>query len=327
MDAKITKQRMGRMLSYDWLKIVGLAAAIIFFWVLVFTTTATRIKPSQQFGVANYMGNVSATSNLQNHLNGALSDGKFSHEVLETTAVDIALDESTAYQLLEARMATNELDAMLVSQEGDPSSATTAEDGSTVYSLTYLDRFTNSYYHQLYDVELLLSEMAAYLNGYYGGDYTNESALDKAKIEGDFRARLAAKKDKRYKKEAQIQTGIQGEIERVQKYRAALISFTEYLGKGYISLTKLSYEYEGIEYFKDRAYSVNICPETAPKAMREKMASFVGYYKTYTDESGTEQTTVAAENMQVCLINDGGDRDFRFEGVLYVTQLVAAALA
>ena len=37
MDAKITKTRLAQMLSYDWLKIVGCALAVIFVWVLIFT--------------------------------------------------------------------------------------------------------------------------------------------------------------------------------------------------------------------------------------------------------------------------------------------------
>ncbi len=327
MDAKITKQRISRMLSYDWLKIIGVAAAIIFVWVLVFTTTATRIQPQQQFGVGNYMGNVSVTENLQNNLQDAHGKNKFSHEILEVQAVDLSISEETAYQLLEARMATQEIDAMLISDEGDPNTQATAEDGSTYYAYTYLDRFVNSYYPSLHDINVLVSDMASYLNGYYGGDYTNENGLDEGKIEADFRARLAEKKDKRYKREAQIQAGIQGEIDRIRKYRASLLAFNEYLEKGYISLTTRSYESEGTVYFKDMTVAINLCPETAPKAMAEKLASYVGYYKSYEDENGATQTTVSAANMHVCLLDVNGRGDFRFEGLLYVTQLIESALA
>ena len=57
MDAKITKLRLSRMLSYDWLKIVGTAVGVIIVWVLIFTMTATRITPAQTFTIANYLGN------------------------------------------------------------------------------------------------------------------------------------------------------------------------------------------------------------------------------------------------------------------------------
>ena len=54
MDAKITKQRLGRLLSYDWIKIIALAVAAIVVWSLIFTMTATRITAAQQFSVFNY---------------------------------------------------------------------------------------------------------------------------------------------------------------------------------------------------------------------------------------------------------------------------------
>ena len=56
MDAKITKKRLSDFLSYDWLKMVGIAVGFIVVWALVFTTTATRIIPSQSFGIYTYKG-------------------------------------------------------------------------------------------------------------------------------------------------------------------------------------------------------------------------------------------------------------------------------
>lgn len=38
MDAKITKQRLGLLLSYDWIKIIGICAAAVLVWALLFTT-------------------------------------------------------------------------------------------------------------------------------------------------------------------------------------------------------------------------------------------------------------------------------------------------
>ena len=61
------------MLSYDWLKIVGTAAAVIIVWVLIFTMTATRITPAQTFTVANYLGNNSLSTNFNKSINSAFS--------------------------------------------------------------------------------------------------------------------------------------------------------------------------------------------------------------------------------------------------------------
>ena len=56
MDAKITKKRLAYMLSYDWIKLVLAIVAAIVVWVLVFTTSATRITNTQRFVVCNYLG-------------------------------------------------------------------------------------------------------------------------------------------------------------------------------------------------------------------------------------------------------------------------------
>ncbi len=331
MDAKITKKRLGEMLSYDWLKIVGSAAALIFVWILVFTMTATRIQPSQQFIVANYMGNVSVTSNLSNALNGDLENGKFSHEVLEVETVDLAISQDTAYQLLEARIATEELDLMFVSQEGDPNTAyqAQAEDGSyyDAYRRSYLESFVGSRSYALHNVGAYLTQLESFLKSYYT-DYTNPATLNVQKVESDFRARVQASKDKRYKKEAQIQKGVEGEKDRLEKYRAAYLTFQGYLLSGVVELVPLTYvsDETGEVIFENVPYAINICPTGAPQA--QKLSSLVGYTSSYVDENGQTQTTVSAENMCVCLFNLSDDGEiFRYEALIYVTNLLHSVLA
>ncbi len=331
MDAKITKKRLSEMLSYDWLKIIGTAAALIFVWVLVFTMTATRVQPSQQFIVANYMGNVSVTSQLDAALQGDLENGKFSHEVMEVETVDLALSSDTAYQLLEARIATKELDLMFVSQEGDPNTAyqAQAEDGSyyDAYKRTYLESFAYSRSYSLHNVETYLAQMESFLKSYYT-DYTNPSTLNVRKVENDFRARIKENKDKRYKKEAQIQAGIEGEKERMEKYRVAYLTFQGYLASGVVELVPITCVADdtGEVIFENTPYAINICPTGAPQA--QKLSSLVGYSKSYADENGQWQTTVSAENMSVCLFDLSKDGEvFRYEGLIYVTNLLNSVLA
>lgn len=56
MDAKITKKRLNILLSYDWIKIILVAVAMIVLWSLVFTMTATRVTNAQNFTIFNYTG-------------------------------------------------------------------------------------------------------------------------------------------------------------------------------------------------------------------------------------------------------------------------------
>ena len=55
MDAKITKKRLGHLLSYDWIKMILAVVLAIVVWSLVFTTSATRITNTQRFVVCNYL--------------------------------------------------------------------------------------------------------------------------------------------------------------------------------------------------------------------------------------------------------------------------------
>ena len=55
---KITKKRLNILLSYDWIKIILLAVAAILVWSLIFTMTATRVTPAQNFTIFNYTGNL-----------------------------------------------------------------------------------------------------------------------------------------------------------------------------------------------------------------------------------------------------------------------------
>ena len=50
MDAKITKERLGLLLSYDWIKIACICIAAVAAWLLLFTSTATR-PPHARAGV------------------------------------------------------------------------------------------------------------------------------------------------------------------------------------------------------------------------------------------------------------------------------------
>ena len=59
MDVKVTKKRFFNLVAYDWIKIVALSVAIVFVWILLFTTCATRATDGQQFYFVLY-GDVSA---------------------------------------------------------------------------------------------------------------------------------------------------------------------------------------------------------------------------------------------------------------------------
>ncbi len=319
MNAKITKKRLSNMLSYDWFKIIGIAAALIFAWMLVFSATATKIKPSQQFVAVNYKGVLSFRSEAYNNIEKLLKNDRFTHEILEVDLRDLSVDSSSINTLIEAYSYTNDLDAIFVADIGDEDTKYLTDENdknSVAYERSYLQTFTRNYGYKLHNLSFdeggYFYELEQYLNGYYSsGDYALGGELNTAQIEADFRAR--AKGDKRYKKEAQIQKGVEGEIRRVEQYRDALIAFKAYLNAGRVALVKTPYITEdGTDVYQGKdAFSINLCTNDDDSA---KLSRYVAYSK---DNKET------ALNMNICLFNSNGkENSYRYEGLVYVVEFL-----
>ena len=182
MDAKITKKRLSRLLSYDWIKIVALAVAAIVVWSLIFTMTATRITPAQQFTVFNYYSNNALGNGFYNVYDKTFLDGKFSYEVIETNVNDLTTGgRDYAGTLLEARLGTDEGDVMFIPNINDPSTKVepTVEGGEPT-NTTYMQGFFNNWYYYIADVDEYLNGMRAYLSAYYtdGDEVENNNYID-----------------------------------------------------------------------------------------------------------------------------------------------------
>lgn len=330
MDAKITKERLSRMLSYDWLKIVGAAVAAIILWTLVFTVSATRITPSQQFTAISYFGNVSTmNTKLGKSMTDAYAKDVFSYEVLEISEVDVGGNKEYGSTLMETRMATSEGDVVFTSMltAGDYGFDM---DGETVYD-TYLQRLVRTYGYALMNLDPenedgFFKRMERYVSHYYGGDYKT-GTMDETTVRVDFMARIEKNKDKRFKKSAEIEQGVKDEMERIEKYRDALVEFYGYLDSGLVKLEKTTVtDYEdGGKVLREGVYSINLCPD------REKMPNLkdtVAYIETVTNESGEKQELLCADNMNVALLTfKDVERGFEYESLLYVNYLIRISKA
>ena len=320
MDAKITKERLSRMLSYDWLKIVGAALAAILVWSLIFAVSATRITPAQQFTAINYFGNVGTTSTgFSEALKGAYNDGIFSHEVISTSELDVGGNEQYGSTLMETRVRTSEGDVVFVPNISESEGAD-----------TYLQDLVHYYSYQLMNLDRdaedgFFKEMERYLNHYYDGGY-EKGTLNKEKVREDFLARIKKNKDKRYKKSAEIEEGVKGDLARIEKYRAALVEFDEYLASGLVRLettTVLDHE-NNDKLFVEGVYSINLCPDS------EKMPNLkniVAYLKTVEGDDGEVQV-LSAENMHVALLSfDDVEKGFEYESLLNINYVIRLAKA
>lgn len=322
MDAKITKKRLSQLLSYDWLKIILTAIGAIIVWELAFTTTATRILPSQNFGVYSYLGST-GTTRFNNYANLA---SNFSYEVIEGSAQDISTGgDEYAFQLMEARLSTDEADVIMVADAPGGYIQYVTPEGEQKTVETYLQDCLYRYYSYAYRLDGedgYLAQMAEYLNSYYGGNYET-GVLDEKKVETDFLARVKKNKDKRYKTEAKIQQGLEGEKERLALYRQNLIDFNAYLSAGYIALTEttLHFTYENETTTLTGCYSINLCPNEDTMGNLERDI----YYVVNDEESGKTKTT--ALNMNLIIVHDvETEKGFEFERLGFVNYLVETHL-
>lgn len=321
MDAKITKKRLAHMLSYDWLKIVGLVAVLIIFWNLIFNMTATRVRPSQQFTVFNHQANYALSEEFYENLDNSINGDTFSYEVIEATTSDLATAGAYVSALLDARLQTDEGDVMFIPKIPDPSTAY-EENGETKYKRNYLQSLLSSNRSYLYDLDPekeggYFYELKAYLNGYYE-NYKNAETINRAKIERDFIARAKKNKDKRFKTDKQLALGAQKEIERVQKYRDALIKFEGFLASGIVAFEEL--EAKSGEYQYKGKFALNLCPNEDTMSELKKYAS---YGEKGVDEDGKETLRNTAKDMCVMFFDTKGtEESFEYESLLYVVDLI-----
>lgn len=326
MDARITKKRLNLLLSYDWIKIIAVIVAAIVVWSLVFTTAATRITPAQQFTIFNYSGTKTTTrfSNLPNALEKA---NTFSYDVLDVVMNDVTAGDDQAETLVQTRLMTNEGDALFASGVTKNESMKYKDDQGNEFFPTYLEQFLTIYSYcvtPIYGENGYLAQMETFLNGYYENFRDENATIDEKKTEEVFRARIKRQKDKRFKKEAQIQQGIKQEIERIEKYRANLLQFEENVSLGYITVPETTIylsDTNGTIVKKTGTYSINLCPDQRMANLKE----LVYYTVSATDDEGVSHDNIATANgINLVLLNTAGDEYgySLFESLSLVNYLV-----
>lgn len=320
MDAKITKERLGRLLSYDWIKIVALMLGIILFWSLLFSTTATRITTAQEFSVWNHYANGTFSSKFSDFYGNSIKNKVYSHEVLEVVTNDLVAAGDTYMDVLQGNLSIQQADVMFVPNIGDENYKTTAEDSSVSYTYSYIESFMVNYGHTIYELNAYFAECESFLKGYYS-DYTNAETLNTEKVEADFRARIKANKDKRYKKEEQIIAGVKGDLERVEKYRAAYLRFQEYLQAGVVSFTHVTVKNpETDEVWLEGNYAINLCTDESKTGELKKYA----YYRVRGENDVLVPT---AKDMNAMIFNFTNGKDgYQFESLLFLDKLLSVCL-
>lgn len=277
MDARITKQRLGNLLSYDWLKMLVTIAIFVFLVVLLFTMTATRVTNAQTFTVYAY-NDVTAGRDFNSLADKLKDEDVLSYDILETTTEKFSADSQ--YDLYSLRRTTGEGTVMFVSdvrvyetdddgnpvldENGDPK----IETESALYSLAMGSTVDSEdpVSGTLYDCKYYIESCAEYLSGFFEGDWETSNTLDEAAVRASFLERNSG--DKRYKNDEAREKGIADERQRIldlrddylvvlQCFENGTFKYTEYTAKnvdGSSFTSVLGINLGGLEKIADLAY-------------------------------------------------------------------------
>ncbi|MBE7067899.1 MAG: hypothetical protein E7381_01215 [Clostridiales bacterium] len=316
MDAKITKLRLQRLLSYDWIKIIASCIAVILVWSLIFTMTATAITPSQQFSVFNYQHNGIFSDSFYAHFRKTFTGDVFSYEVIELSKNDLAeTGIENATRVTEARLSISEGDVIFIPHIDDPDTKIESEQENEppTYQYKHTQTFFNNWYSYIANVDEYLQNLQTFLARYYEGDTLNEQ-----KVIEDFDARCKRNKDKRFRKAKDIESGRGAELERIEKYHTAYKEFQGYLDSGLIELVPMEVKTKEGKVLRSGNFAVNLCPD---KTRMENLTD-IAYYEITTEE-GKKQS---AENMCVMFFDfEDVEDSFEYESLLYVNAVIRHA--
>lgn len=231
MDARITKERLSNLLSYDWLKMIGAVLAAVLVLSVLFTSLATRPTLAQTFEVFGYT-DLSYGSDYAG-LGDKLQEKKtFSYEIL-TVTVESFGNSTYGSTMYAARRMAGQGDMMFLSDyEVYGENEETGEE--ELVAASALKTYIEAYSESVLDTQKFLADAESYLDAFFGGEWQT-GELDEEAAARAFRERNSD--DKRFRTEASKLTGIEQEKQRLLKLRDDLLTVNDALARGVISHT------------------------------------------------------------------------------------------
>lgn len=203
MDNRITKTRLGNLLSYDWLKIIAIIIAIALVWSLAFTTGAPRASVGQTFGLFTYAPDFEKAKDEGTLLSEAKADGAFSYDILDFNVRSMQKDYYAT--IMTAANSVQEGDIFVTSDFAE-----TQEKNQSPFR-----SFVDGYGSVVYDLDALVSDAKSYAlsNGIVQKD--GEYTVDDAVVASKFAERM--KKDPRFRntQSQKYADGLKSEKERM----------------------------------------------------------------------------------------------------------------
>lgn len=254
MDARITKQRLSNLISYDWLKMLGTILAFILVLVLLFTMTATRPRQDQEYTIYAHT-DLQADTAFSGLGDTLLGREVFSYDILTVTAESFS-GNSYASSVFQARRAAGQGTVMFMTdnptyETDEEGNYVLGDDGQPVISAqSELYSFAGgsavtadaSSPSAIYDTVYYLEMCEEYLAQFFGGDWETDAAFDgSTSPEQSFERRNG--EDKRYRTQEQRVQGVEEERDRLLKLRENYLFVRDAFADGTLSHT--AYDFEG----------------------------------------------------------------------------------
>ena len=297
MDARITRQRLANMLSYDWLKILGAIALAAVFFCVFFLMIGVRPTDGQKFYVYTYNG-LTAGGDFSMLENNLKENDVFGYDILDTGTESFKSGGLYGNSVFTARRSAGEGRVMFVNDV-----RTTNEDGSVSSAL--LDSFMenegtpNERFGLFLDPEQFLADCKSYLADFFGENLDGEINHEKARE--TFLKRNA--KDARFRSSSKKAAGVLLEEERLEKLKTDYLFVSASIGQ---ELDYVTYTTEQKEH--TIGFSMNSL----------NLTSLVFYT---VEEQGA--TVKKSSDIALCIFNNGTrEGDLRYESVNFLAYLL-----
>lgn len=309
MDARITKQRLSNLLSYDWLKALFSVAAVVVALILLFTMVAHRPTEAQNFTIYAYqnLSLGSAETKLTDDLEGK---SVFSYDILKVN-VETFTGNEYASTVLTARRAAGEGTVMFISSLDGKGEVSKESD---MYALS-----TDSLYKGegagggFYDPQYFLEqEVKNYLKLFFGESLDGQ--LDEAAAERRFLERNSS--DPRFRSDEQKTAGIADEKKRLNKlledYRYIEAAFEN----GKLAYTAINRETGALS----KIGFGEACAEGS-EISAVHMGGLAGIGNLFYYKTSEGKATIDSVNLMLFYNSYGKDYDLRYETVSFLRYL------
>lgn len=298
MDARITKQRLVNMLSYDWLKIIGAIALAAVFFCVFFMMFATRATDGQTFYIYVYNG-LTTGGDFMGLKDDLKNKNVFSYDILDLGSEAFKFDSLYGNSVFTARRSAGEGRVMFIDDV-----RTTDDNGnesSTLLSFIENEGTPAESFGLFLDPQVFLSDCEKYLQKFFGESLSED--LNTQSARNAFMERNG--KDKRYRSAAKKEEGVLQEEARLKKLKEDYLSVKKAVDEETLGFVK----YTG---FEEKEHVIGF-------SMKSLNLTKLVYYT----EKEEDTEVVTNSEVALCIFNNGTrEGDLKYETVNFLAYIL-----